>query len=115
MLIWTACRITPNPKFTGPCQSTSQTFRFPIAFRFLRLLVFLTALLIHPLRSLCHPSRLSYDLFVSDQLTSDASSSEAYRSTWCDSVGVFPPSASANDCGLVTLRGPDDGSRDLFG
>jgi hypothetical protein len=30
-------------------------------------------------------------------------------------VGVFPPSASANDCGLVTLRGPDDESLDLCG
>jgi hypothetical protein len=29
-------------------------------------------------------------------------------------VGVFPPSVSANDCGLVTLRGPDEGSLDLY-
>jgi hypothetical protein len=30
-------------------------------------------------------------------------------------VGVVPPSVSANDCRLVTLRGPDDGSLDLCG
>jgi hypothetical protein len=30
-------------------------------------------------------------------------------------VDVFPPSTSANDYGLITLRGPDEGSLDLCG